>query len=133
MSVEMFGSLMTNLDGGDLAWEFIKRHWDEMISRFPDNTHVRMLAGITSLSTPELARDVEEFFKTHQVKQGQKTLDQQLERLQINVAFRRREPVDHSLVKVGERLCDVLVRPVAPHHALLRLQLFEWHPFPLLG
>jgi puromycin-sensitive aminopeptidase len=87
----LIGSLMTNLDGGDLAWEFIKRHWDEMISRFPDNTHVRMLAGITSLSTPERARDVEDFFKTHHVKQGQKTLDQHLERLQINVAFRQRE------------------------------------------
>jgi puromycin-sensitive aminopeptidase len=87
----LIGSLMTNLDGGDLAWAFIKRRWDEMISRFPDNTHVRMLAGITSLSTPDQARDVEAFFKTHRVKQGQKTLDQHLERLQINLAFRQRE------------------------------------------
>ena len=62
-----------------------------MVARFPDNTHVRMLAGITALSTPELAREIEEFFKTHHVKQGQKTLDQHLERLQINLAFRQRE------------------------------------------
>ena len=87
----LIGSLMTNLDGGDLAWQFIKSHWDAMIQRFPDNTHVRMLAGITSLSTPELAPDIQEFFKTHHVKQGQKTLDQHLERLQINLAFRQRE------------------------------------------
>ena len=60
----LIGSLMSNLDGGDLAWAFVKAHWPEIIERFPDNTHVRMLAGITALSTPgacgghrELLRD----------------------------------------------------------------------------
>ena len=62
-----------------------------MIERFPDNTHVRMLAGITSLSTPDMAREVEEFFTTHTVKQGQKSLDQHRERLRVNVRFRERE------------------------------------------
>jgi len=87
----LIGSLMTSLEGGDLAWTFVKEHWDDLNERFPDNTHVRMLAGITSLSTPELARDVERFFETHTVKQGQKTLDQHLERLRVNVLFRERE------------------------------------------
>ena len=87
----LIGSLMTNLDGGDLAWDFVKAHWAEIVERFPDNTHVRMLAGITALSTPALVADVESFFKGHTVKQGQKTLDQYLERLRINLAFRERE------------------------------------------
>jgi puromycin-sensitive aminopeptidase len=87
----LIGSLMTNLDGGDLAWEFVKTHWQGMVERFPDNTHVRMLAGITALSTPEQVADVEAFFKVPRVKQGQKTLDQHLERLQVNLAFRQRE------------------------------------------
>jgi puromycin-sensitive aminopeptidase len=87
----LIGSLMTNLDGGDLAWHFVKSLWDEMVARFPDNTHVRMLAGITALSTPELAAEIEQFFTVPRVKQGQKTLDQHLERLRINLAFRQRE------------------------------------------
>jgi puromycin-sensitive aminopeptidase len=87
----LIGSLMTNLDGGDLAWRFVKSHWDEMVARFPDNTHVRMLAGITALATPELAAEIQEFFSVPRVKQGQKTLDQHLERLRINLAFRQRE------------------------------------------
>ena len=87
----LIGSLMTNLDGGELAWEFIKAHWDEMVARFPDNTHVRMLAGITALSTPELVPDIDRFFTVPRLKQGQKTLDQHLERLQVNLAFRQRE------------------------------------------
>jgi puromycin-sensitive aminopeptidase len=87
----LIGSAMGNLEAGDLAWQFTKAHWDEMVARFPDNTHVRMLAGITALSTPELAAEVEEWVKVPRVKQGQKTLDQHLERLRINLAFRQRE------------------------------------------
>ena len=40
---------------------------------------------------PWLVAEIEEFFKTPRVKQGQKTLDQHLERLRINLAFRQRE------------------------------------------
>jgi puromycin-sensitive aminopeptidase len=87
----LIGSSLHNLVGGDLAWAFVKAHWDEIVARFPDNTHVRMLEGITALSTPDLAPDVEQFFTTHTVKQGAKTLEQHLERLRINVAFRQRE------------------------------------------
>jgi puromycin-sensitive aminopeptidase len=87
----LIGSAMGNLEAGELAWRFVKAHWDEMVARFPDNTHVRMLAGITALSTPELVEEIEEFFSVPRVKQGQKTLDQHLERLRINLAFRQRE------------------------------------------
>jgi puromycin-sensitive aminopeptidase len=87
----LIGSAMGNLDAGELAWRFVKTHWDEMVARFPDNTHVRMLAGITALSTPELVAEIEEFCSVPRVKQGQKTLDQHLERLRINLAFRQRE------------------------------------------
>jgi puromycin-sensitive aminopeptidase len=87
----LIGGLLHNLTGGDLAWQFVKDNWDTIVQRFPDNTHVRMLEGITALSTPELVPDVEQFFKTHEVKQGQKTLEQHLERLRINLAFRERE------------------------------------------
>jgi puromycin-sensitive aminopeptidase len=87
----LIGAAMGNLEAGDLAWQFVKAHWEEMVSRFPDNTHVRMLAGITALSTPELVAEIEEFCSVPRVKQGQKTLDQHLERLRINLAFRQRE------------------------------------------
>ena len=87
----LINSVLHSLEGGDLAWSFVKQHWDELVERFPENSHVRMLEGITALSTPELAADVVEFFNTHTVKQGAKTLQQHLERLHVNVAFRQRE------------------------------------------
>jgi puromycin-sensitive aminopeptidase len=87
----LIGSLMHNLVGGDLAWEFTKRHWELMLERFPENSIVRMCGGLTSLATPELEADVRAFFATHHVPASGKTLDQHLERLHVAVVFKARE------------------------------------------
>ena len=84
---------MHNLVGGDLAWEFTKRHWETMLARFPENSIVRMCEGVTALATPELEADVNRFFADHPVPAAGKTLDQHLERLHVNVVFKQREAV----------------------------------------
>jgi hypothetical protein len=50
-----------------------------------------MLSGVTSLSKPSEAEDVLAFFEDHEVPQGQLTLQQTLEKLQVIVALRARE------------------------------------------
>ncbi len=50
-----------------------------------------MCDGIISLATPELERDVRDFFTTRKIDLGGKTLDQYLEQLRIAVTFRNRE------------------------------------------
>ena len=87
----LVGSLMHNLVGGDLAWEFTKANWETMLARFPENSIVRMCEGITALATPELEADVQAFFADHKVPAAGKTLDQHLERLHIAVVFKQRE------------------------------------------
>jgi puromycin-sensitive aminopeptidase len=87
----LVASLMHNLAGGDLAWEFTKAHWETMLARFPENSIVRMCEGVTALATPELEADVQRFFSEHPVPAAGKTLQQHLERLHIAVVFRRRE------------------------------------------
>ena len=87
----LIGSLMHNLVGGDLAWEFAKQHWELMLERFPENSIVRLCGGVTSLATPELEADVQAFFATHHVPAAGKTLDQHLERLHVAVVFKARE------------------------------------------
>ncbi|MBW8827379.1 MAG: M1 family metallopeptidase [Acidobacteria bacterium] len=83
--------LLTNRDVNATAWEFVKREWDRINERFPDNAIPRLLGGITALSTPELAADVEAFVAAHPVPQAAKTVEQHLERLRVNVALRQRE------------------------------------------
>ena len=47
-----------------------------------------MLEGVIGLATPELERDVHEFFTSRKIDLGGKTLEQYLEQLHIAVTFR---------------------------------------------
>jgi puromycin-sensitive aminopeptidase len=76
---------------GEQAWRFVRNNWDAMLEAYPNNAIVRMLDGVKSLSLPAVAADVAAFFDDHEVPQGQLTLLQHLERLQVNVALRERE------------------------------------------
>jgi puromycin-sensitive aminopeptidase len=83
-------ALLFNNDGRDRAWRFLKEHWDEMLRQYPDNSIVRMCEGITALVTADLEADVRDFFSTHPVRQGHRTLQQHLERLRLAVACKER-------------------------------------------
>jgi puromycin-sensitive aminopeptidase len=82
---------LSNREQGELAWLFIEGEWQTINDRFPSNSIVRMLEGVRSLSAPSIAPQVFTFFETHEVPQGDKTLAQHLERLEVNVALRSRE------------------------------------------
>ena len=84
-------ALLLNTDGREHVWRFMKKHWEEMTRLYPDNSIVRMCEGITALVTPVLETDVREFFASHLVKQGAKTMEQHLEKLRIAVACKQRE------------------------------------------
>lgn len=72
------------------AWSFMKAHWEEMLRQYPDNSIPRMCEGIVGLVTPELDKDVRDFFAAHPMKQGSKQLEQHLERLQVAVQCKKR-------------------------------------------
>ena len=84
--------LLTNRVGGPAVWELVKAHWDDLLARFPVNSHPRMLDGARTLcGSPELARDVTRFLAEHPLASGQRTVTQNLERLAVNVDLGRRE------------------------------------------
>ena len=81
---------LENRNHGPQAWAFIVEHWDEINQRLPSAIVPRMLGGISALSTPELAAEVEAFLEAHPVPQGTLIVAQHLERQKINVQLRRR-------------------------------------------
>jgi puromycin-sensitive aminopeptidase len=83
--------VMANTVGREPAWSFTKKNWDEINSKFPNNSIPRMLEGITALVDPRLEKDVVSFFQAHPVKSGAKTVDQHMERLHMAVKFKERE------------------------------------------
>jgi puromycin-sensitive aminopeptidase len=82
---------IANRRHGPAAWAFVRDHWDEALGRFPSSTIVRMIDSIKLLTTPELALDTARFFAEHPIEQSAKTLEQVLERQQVNTRFRLRE------------------------------------------
>lgn len=87
----LLGAAMSHRRHGALAWQLIRDQWEELNKKFPQNSIPRMVGGIRSLSTPELASEIHDFFQRHPIPQGQLTLDQHLEKLSVNVALRERE------------------------------------------
>ena len=73
------------------AWNFVEQNWEKINKVFPNNTIPRMFGGIKSVSDKELAERISLFFDKNPVPQGQKTIDQNLEKMNINLKF-----VDHQ-------------------------------------
>lgn len=82
---------MRNRERGVQAWRFVQENWEQMLNAYPDNAIVRMLDGFKSLSYADVASEIEAFFQSHNVPQGELTLQQHLEKLRVNVAWRERE------------------------------------------
>ncbi len=90
---------IANRQHGEMAWESVRRQWPELLDRFPNNTIVRMVGSITTLTTPHLVADVQGFFAEHPIPQAAKTLEQLLERQGVNADLRARqaEPLASAL------------------------------------
>lgn len=81
---------MMNRSHGPGVWDQIRENWEHINDSFPSNTIVRMLTGTRWLTTDDAASSVHSFFTARPLPQGQRQLDQHLERLAINTAFHRR-------------------------------------------
>ncbi len=82
---------LTSRSHGSMAWAFIKDMWDRALATFPSNTIIRLVDPVKYLNTPTLLRDVHEFFVAHPIPQAAKTLEQILERHEVNTRLRDRE------------------------------------------
>ncbi len=99
--------LLASRSHGPATWPKVTAHWDELSARLPANIFPRMLDGAKLLCRQEeLAEDVRSFLATHPVPSGQRTVDQIVERLGVNVAFatRLRAGVHGALSSAIDRL-----------------------------
>jgi puromycin-sensitive aminopeptidase len=79
-----------NLKHGAASWDFLRRNWTEANERFPRNSISRMVETVRLLDSPEQVADVQAFFSEHPIEQAAKTLEQILERQQVNAEVRAR-------------------------------------------
>jgi puromycin-sensitive aminopeptidase len=84
-------SLLVGVYSRDLAWDYLKAHWETMARQYPASAYRRMYEGVTALVSPAREQDVQDFFATRKIVLGGKTLEQYLEQLRIAVRFQERE------------------------------------------
>lgn len=80
---------LNNDVGKEMAWDFTKTNWEKLKARFPMNMLPHLVGSASSFSTTDKEADLKAFFKTHPVPAGQRTVAKLLERVSINVNFRK--------------------------------------------
>ena len=83
-------ALLAGRAAGPATWAFVEEHWDDLLARFPEALLDRMLEGVLAHNTPEAAARVRGFLEAHPVPGRGRQVEQLLERLDVNVAFRQR-------------------------------------------
>ena len=84
-------SMLMHVDVREIAWEFVKSHWDTMDRLYPKHGMRRLAEGVTGLTTQALEADVRRFFADKKPEFGGKVLAQYLEQLHVAVSLRERE------------------------------------------
>ena len=89
-------ALAGNRLGRELAWDFVKENWEEFDRRYGRGGFaiMRLVSVTGAFTTQERARDVEEFFNTHTVPSAERTIQQSLERIRLNVRWLERNRQD---------------------------------------
>lgn len=78
--------------GRDLAWAFVKENWDELYRRYAESGFLvrRLVQVAQAFTTPEAAKDVERFFRARKAPEVRRTVEQSVEKIRVNAAWRKR-------------------------------------------
>ena len=100
-TIGLVHSVATNRFGRDQTWDFLKENWAEFDRRYGEGGFALMqLVSFTSAFTTEERReDVERFFRDHPAPAAERTIQQSLERIRINIAWleRNRDELNRRL------------------------------------
>ncbi|TLZ68757.1 MAG: M1 family metallopeptidase [Methanobacteriota archaeon] len=82
--------------GRDLAWSFVTKNWDELYRRYAEAGGLlrRLVEIAQTFTTPQAAKDVERFFGTRKAPEVHRVLQQSVEKIRVNAAWRKRNGKD---------------------------------------
>jgi puromycin-sensitive aminopeptidase len=86
----VFARLLTG-KAGPIVWERARERWEGVLAAMPGMTLTRIAEGISALSQPEVAASVRSHFAEHPVPEAGRSIEQNLEKLDANIALRERE------------------------------------------
>lgn len=87
----IFGPAFVNPYGAELAWDFMRSNWDEFVARFGQGHQMSRLVQLPEIfNTKAKAKEVEKFFKSHPTPGADRAVQQALEKIHSNIAWKSR-------------------------------------------
>ncbi|HEY1116552.1 MAG TPA: ERAP1-like C-terminal domain-containing protein, partial [Acidimicrobiales bacterium] len=86
-----YRAALRNIHHDHVAWAAVRSRWDAIRSRLPFNANQRLVEGITEITDPELAADVESWLAEHPIPEAATLIAQHVERMRVQVAVHGRE------------------------------------------
>ncbi|KAH9498825.1 hypothetical protein Btru_005237 [Bulinus truncatus] len=85
-AVFVIGGTTGSVIGRELAWEFVKKHFDVLNGRYEGGFLLSRLVQSTTESfvTEEKAQEIGDFFKEHEVPAAERTVQQSIENIKLN-------------------------------------------------
>ncbi|XP_032239105.2 glutamyl aminopeptidase isoform X2 [Nematostella vectensis] len=87
-TVSVITSVASNCKGRNLAWDFVKKHWKTLFKRYGHGSFdfARLVSRTTThFSTPQKLKEIQEFFKKHELGSGKLASKQAEEGVSSNI------------------------------------------------
>ena len=92
-TISILSSIGVNPIGRDIWWNFIKKNWKILVSRYGEGglNLGRTVQAISGSAEEKHFKDFKKFFATHDAPGAKRAIDQVLERLEGNIAWLKRD------------------------------------------
>lgn len=92
-TVGILSSVGANPLGRDIWWNFIKKNWKTLVTRYGEGglTLGHAVKAISGSAEPKHVKDFKKFFATHEAPGGKRAIEQVIERLEGNLAWLERD------------------------------------------
>lgn len=92
-AVFVLSSVAINPRGREMSWEFFKGNWKKLFDQYEGGFLLtRLVKHLTeNFATVEKANEIENFFKTNEFPGVERTVQQSLETIKLNVAWLERD------------------------------------------
>jgi len=80
-----------NKKAREVTWQFIKKHWDELLSKMEGLEMDWIINGAASVASTDLAKDIFDFFTKHPQPKLEKAMRQVSEQISSNLDWKKRD------------------------------------------
>lgn len=86
-------AVTANRQGQILAWQYFKDNWEKFVDRYQSGILLTIIVQLITenIVKEEMVKDIEEFFQKHSISGTERTVQQSLETIRLNVAWLKRD------------------------------------------